>query len=218
MTLSTTFANTAKAALVAGLMAIMGMAAAPAQAATSSLTFSFGSAATHNGVVLRFSNGKFVNNYCLTTSEVRSALRAKGFKNVSIIRSLSKHRVVAVGQKNSRWYQLTVNTCTGQVQQERIYRRSNGTFSFTINLGGFGGNGGGGNGGGGTQNEELVCLVTFYDESQVAAGADADVERARVLPRSVAEGLDGPNDRRAIFDYGTDAQTTQTCNYLDQLN
>jgi uncharacterized protein YgiM (DUF1202 family) len=65
---------------------------------------------------------------------------------------------------------------------------------------------------------ELVCLVTFFERSQVAAGADADVQRAEVLPRREAEQRDRPNDRRAIFDYGTNQQNRETCRYLDRLN
>lgn len=95
-------------------------------------------------------------------------------------------------------------------------RRMRPDISFSIIIGG-GGFGGGGGGGGGTR-EELVCLVTFFDRDQVEAGRDADVERARVLPRSEAERRDGPNDRQAIFDYGTDRQTRETCDYLDNLN
>ena len=91
------------------------------------------------------------------------------------------------------------------------------SFSIIIGGGGFGGGSGGGAGGGGPR-EELVCLVTFFDRADVEAGADANVERARVLPRSEAERRDGPNDRQAIFDYGTDRQTRETCAYLDKLN
>lgn len=65
---------------------------------------------------------------------------------------------------------------------------------------------------------ELVCLVTFYSRADVAAGRDADVQRAEVLPMRVAERNDGPNDRRAIFDYGSDRETIRTCRYLDRLN
>jgi hypothetical protein len=65
---------------------------------------------------------------------------------------------------------------------------------------------------------ELVCLARFFRADQVAAGADANVQSARVLPRWQAEQIDGPGDRYGIFDYGTNAQTTDTCRYLDQLN
>jgi len=241
--------TTACAAIAAMTFGTAGLiAAAPAQAApsSSSVTFSFGSGINHNGVVLRFSNGHFANNYCLTDSEVRTGLRQKGFSQVKIVRSLGHHKVLAVGYRHSHWYQLIVDECTGQVDQQQVRRSSNGSFSF--NFGGYGnggysnggygngayddnghdnggyGNGndegGYGNGGGnnGHPNEEKVCLVTFFKASQVAAGADADVQSARVLPRSVAEAMDQPNDRRAIYDYGTDAQTISTCNSLDQLN
>lgn len=65
---------------------------------------------------------------------------------------------------------------------------------------------------------DLVCLVTFFSRDDVAAGRDADVQRAQVLSRRVAERRDGPNDRRAIFEYGSDRETIRTCRYLDRLN
>ena len=92
------------------------------------------------------------------------------------------------------------------------------SFSIIIGGGGFGGGGRHDDDDNGRPREELVCLVTFFNEEDVAAGADADVESARVLPRSEAEARDRPNDRRAIFDYGTDRQTRETCDYLDNLN
>ena len=67
-------------------------------------------------------------------------------------------------------------------------------------------------------DRDLVCLITFFRRDQVEAGADVNVRRAEVLSRRVAERLDGPNDRRAIFDYGTNRQTRETCRYLDRLN
>lgn len=67
-------------------------------------------------------------------------------------------------------------------------------------------------------SRDLVCLVTFFNRGDVAGGADADVQRARVMSRAEAERRDRPNDRQAIFDYGTNAQTRETCNYLDRLN
>ncbi|MEO6014265.1 MAG: SH3 domain-containing protein [Devosia sp.] len=65
---------------------------------------------------------------------------------------------------------------------------------------------------------DLVCLVTFHNRGQVAGGADADVQRAQLMSRQQAEQIDRPNDRRAIFDYGTNRQTRDTCEYLDNLN
>lgn len=67
-------------------------------------------------------------------------------------------------------------------------------------------------------NRDLVCLVTFYNRADVAGGADANVQRAQVMSRAEAERRDGPNDRQAIYDYGTNRQTRETCNYLDRLN
>jgi hypothetical protein len=65
---------------------------------------------------------------------------------------------------------------------------------------------------------DLVCLVTFFSRADVTAGRDADVQRAEILPLRVAERRDGPNDRRAIFEYDSDRETIRTCRYLDRLN
>jgi hypothetical protein len=100
-------------------------------------------------------------------------------------------------------------------------RRVRPDISFNIIIGGGGFPGGGfpGDGGpSGRSRDEQVCLVTFFDESDVEAGADADVESARIMRRSEAERRDRPGDRRAIFDYGSNRQTRETCEYLDNLN
>ena len=67
-------------------------------------------------------------------------------------------------------------------------------------------------------NRDLVCLVTFFNRGDVAGGADADVQSARVMSRAEAESIDRPNDRRGIFDSGPNRQTRETCDYLDDLN
>lgn len=69
-----------------------------------------------------------------------------------------------------------------------------------------------------SNTQDLVCLVTFFNRDQVDGGADANVERARTLPRRVAENLDGPNDRNRIFVYGSNQKTDETCRYLDGNN
>ena len=101
---------------------------------------------------------------------------------------------------------------------QRFQRRVPPGFTLFFGPGGFyfGDRSHQGNRGGG--GEELVCLVSFFNRSQVNGGADGDVEQARILPRSVAEQLDGPNDRNRIFTYGSNQKTRQTCNYLDNLN
>jgi uncharacterized protein YraI len=70
----------------------------------------------------------------------------------------------------------------------------------------------------GAGNRDLVCLVTFERRDQVAAGRDADVVRAQLVTRGEAARRDGPNDRQGTFDYGSNAETRRTCNYLDRLN
>jgi uncharacterized protein YraI len=96
-----------------------------------------------------------------------------------------------------------------------VIRRPQPSVSFSFSFGrGEGFSFGGPRG----SQRDLVCLVTFYERSQVEGGADADVQRAQVMTRAQAEAIDRPNDRRRIFDYGTNAQTRDTCRYLDRLN
>ena len=66
--------------------------------------------------------------------------------------------------------------------------------------------------------QQLVCLVTFFTRAQVSGGADANVQRARILPRREAMRRDRPNDRNRIFTYGSNRKTTQTCRYLNSIN
>jgi uncharacterized protein YgiM (DUF1202 family) len=101
-----------------------------------------------------------------------------------------------------------------QTRDERPRVNPNVTFSFSFGRG----NGYSYDAGRPHGRDELVCLVTFFDRGQVEAGADADVQKAQLLPRREAELRDRPNDRRAIFDYGTNQQNRETCRYLDQLN
>ncbi|HEV2517323.1 MAG TPA: SH3 domain-containing protein [Devosia sp.] len=62
---------------------------------------------------------------------------------------------------------------------------------------------------------ELVCLVTFNRRADVKAGRDRDVASAELLWMRDAQRYDGPNDRNAIYDYGSDRQTAETCRRLE---
>ena len=96
-----------------------------------------------------------------------------------------------------------------------VVRQSKPSVSFSFSFGrGDGFSLGGPRG----SQRDLVCLATFYKRNQVKGGADADVQRADIMTRARAEAIDRPNDRRGIFDYGTNAQTRDTCRYLDRLN
>jgi len=100
-------------------------------------------------------------------------------------------------------------------REDRAVVRTSPSVSFSFSFGRGNGYSMGGPRG---SSRDLVCLVTFQNPSQVAGGADADVRRAQIMTRAQAERLDRPNDRRGIFDYGTNQQTRSTCDYLDNLN
>lgn len=182
--------------------------AAPAQAAPGgiSLSFEFGNRPPPPPPPERI---------CMTKAQVVQGLRNNGYRDAKIVRNLGKGRLLVVGRKAAKWYQLRVDTCTGVVDNiRRVPRLSDGTFDFYLNFDGdylpptppA------------PPREKIVCLVTFFDASDVAAGNDDDVESAELMRQSEAEAIDRPRDRRAIFDYGSDRETRQTCEYLNSIN
>ena len=92
--------NAGTAAAMAALI-IGGAALAPAPAQAAGFSFNFGNAFMPNGVELQFSIGRFENNYCLSSSEIRSQLRTAGFRDVRIVKSLKRNLVLAVGRRGS---------------------------------------------------------------------------------------------------------------------
>jgi hypothetical protein len=95
-----------------------------------------------------------------------------------------------------------------QIGPDYLYDRNYGWYQRDYRFGNRWNNG----------NQDLVCLVTFFRRDQVSAGADINVQRARLLPIRVAQRMDRPNDRNRIFDYGSNRKTRQTCRYLDNIN
>ena len=140
----------------------------------------------------------------------------------SAVDVLSRGETVAVREcRSNGWCYITHPGPDGWVSgrylaDDPIVRRPSPSVSFSFSFGRGDGFSVGRPVQGGSR--DLVCLVTFFNPDQVAAGRDADVQRARVLPRAEAERRDEPNDRQGIFDYGTNEQTRDTCRYLDGLN
>jgi len=140
----------------------------------------------------------------------------------SVVDTLSRGETVAVRECSSNgWCYITHPGPDGWVSARYLsetptVQRSSPSVSFSFSFGRGDGFSVGRPVRGGSR--DLVCLVTFNDRDQVAAGRDADVRRAQVMSRAEAERRDGPNDRQGIFDYGTNAQTRDTCRYLDRLN
>ncbi|MDB5473001.1 MAG: serine-type D-Ala-D-Ala carboxypeptidase [Devosia sp.] len=146
--------------------------------------------------------------------------------NFRVVDVLSPGETVRVGECRSNGFCYISHSGPGgwvssrylaedrQVRSDRPRVSPNVTFSFSFGRG----DGFSFDAGRSRSQGELVCLVTFFERSQVAGGADANVQRAQLLPRREAERRDGPNDRRAVFDYGTNQQNRETCRYLDRLN
>ena len=148
------------------------------------------------------------NLVCLVTFFDRSQVSAGADANVEqarlLPRSVAERRVAA--NDRSRIFEY------GSV------RKTQETCRYLDGLNNVNHSGSGGVNGGGGGGQDLVCLVTFFDRSQVAAGADANVEEARILPRSTAERRVASNDRNRIFEYGSAQKTHDTCQYLNSLN
>jgi hypothetical protein len=157
-------------------------------------------------------------------AEARTSLNVRSGPGTgySVVDVLRPGQNVTVTRRSSGWCYLVKSGPDGwsscsylSFRGEAVVRSSpNISFSFSFGRGDGFSIGQPPRGG----RQDLVCLVTFFNRSQVEAGRDVDVQRARVLPRQAAEQLDRPNDRRAIFDYGTNRQTRETCEYLDRLN
>ncbi|MEP7173377.1 MAG: hypothetical protein ABI705_07805 [Aestuariivirga sp.] len=140
---------------------------------------------------------------CLVTFFKRSQVAAGADVNVQRAQLLPRRAAERLDRPNDR-NRIFVYGSDRQTRQTcRYLNRLNNNEQ---------GNGGPGN------DERLVCLVTFFSRDQVQGGADADVERARVLPSREAQRLDGPNDRNRIFSYGSPQKTRETCRYLNGIN
>jgi hypothetical protein len=179
--------------------------AAPVQAAPAgnlSLTFDFGNRPPPPPPPR--------DRICMGKEEIVRGLRNNGYRDARVMKNLGHGRVLAVGRKGDRWYQLRIDTCSGFVDQvQRVRRLSNGSFNFFLDFN---------DGDNLPPREELVCLVTYYDASDVQRGNEDDIESAELMRRSEAEDIDRPRDARTIFDYDSDREARQNCEYLNSIN
>ena len=164
-----------------------------------SITLYFGNGGYYYGDRVQPGVGRGQDSVCLVTFFDRSQVSAGADANVEqarlLPRSAAERRVASSDRNRIFEYgsaQKTRDTCRNLAGLNNVN-----------------------NGGGGP---DLVCLVTFFDRSQVSAGADANVEEARLLPRSVAERRVASNDRNRIFEYGSAQKTRDTCQNLNSVN
>ena len=142
MALSTMLKTGLRAGIVAlalGGTALVG--AAPVQAAQPTFGFqlNFGSGGfgpgPQGGIILNFGDDNYFE-YCLTNSQIRSALRNKGYRDVKIVKEYNNtNKVWAIGRKGFDWYQMRVDRCTGKVDRiEEIEQRSNNSFNLKFSF------------------------------------------------------------------------------------
>lgn len=136
-------------------------------------------------------------------------------ESVDVDRCASNGWCYVVKSGPDGWVSARYLTDSDGYEPDVVVRRPQPSVNFSFSFGrGDGFSYGGPRGG----QRDLVCLVTFYQRNQVEAGADANVQRAQLMTRAQAEAVDRRNDRRRIFDYGSNAETRETCRYLDGLN
>jgi hypothetical protein len=139
MNLSTTLKTGIRAGIVALALGGTALVAAPVQAAQPNFGFqlNFGNGGFGNGgIVLHFGDDNYFD-YCLTNSQIRSALRGKGYSQVKVVKeSNSTNKVWVIYRDDGDWFQARVDRCTHKVDRvEEIYPHGpdnsfNLTFSF----------------------------------------------------------------------------------------
>ena len=164
-----------------------------------SFTLYFGNGRFYYGDRIQPGAGPGQDSVCLVTFFDRSQVSAGADANVEqahlLPRSAAERRVASNDRNRIFEY--------GSAQKTRDTCRNLAGLNNVNNSGG---------------GPDLVCLVTFFDRSQVSAGADVNVEEARLLPRSVAERRVASSDRNRIFEYGSEQKTRDTCQNLNSVN
>jgi hypothetical protein len=138
MTLTSTLKTGIRAGIVAltlGGTALVG--AAPVQAAPApnfGFSLNFGNGG-NGGIVLHFGDDNYFD-YCMTNSQIRSALRNKGYRDVKIVKeSNNTNKVWAIGRKNGDWYQMRIDRCSHKVDQiKKIKKNNNNSFNLTFSF------------------------------------------------------------------------------------
>ena len=114
------------------LVGTMPVQAAPPQPSFGfSLNFGGGNGPSGGSIRLKFGDQDYYD-YCRTNSQIRSALRNNGYRDVQIVKEDNRNdKVWVVARKHGDWYQLRVDRCSGKVDRVReIERRNNGSFNL----------------------------------------------------------------------------------------
>ena len=167
----------------------------------SGFTLFFGNGGFYFGDRFAQNNGRRRDSVCLVTFFDRSQVSGGADADVERAQFLPRRVAESRDGPNDR----------NRIFEYGSYQKTRDTCRYLNNLDDVSDYNGG-------PAEDSVCFVTFFEASQVSGGADANVERARLLPRSEAEQRDGPNDRNRIFEYGSSQKTSDTCRYLNGIN
>jgi hypothetical protein len=141
MTMLTTFKAAGRAAVVALALSATALPATTPAMAQSEPSFSFRLGIGSDGNALSFGlrsgdRDRFVlRDRCLTNRQVVRGLRHHGFRDVDIIRTLSRSRVRVEADWGRRTYRMTVNKCTGEVYNIERVRRFDNDFGLEFRFG-----------------------------------------------------------------------------------
>jgi hypothetical protein len=126
-----------RAAIVALTLGASVMAAAPAMAQPS-FNFEFGIGSDGKPSVGfgvdSDGYGRIRPQVCLTDRQIIRGIRNEGYRDVQIVRELSRNRVGVIARDGRTWYSMRVNRCTGEVDRIERLRRYQPGLSFQFNF------------------------------------------------------------------------------------
>ena len=135
--LTSSLMKSGRAALIAIALGASAVTAMPAQA-QSQPSFNFQLGIGNDGNVMSFGMGTNDRKryrpirQCISDREVVRGLRHQGFRNVDVIRNLSRTRVAVVGSWHNGDYSMKVNKCTGEVYDIQRLRKHRGQPGFNL--------------------------------------------------------------------------------------
>lgn len=130
-----TMMKSGRAAIVALTLGAATITAMPVQA-QSEPRFSFQLDINGGNSAQTFSrgnrHGRIIIDDCLTNRQVERGLRNYGFRNVDVIRSLGRDRVLVVASWRNKDYVMKVNKCSGRVYDVKRLKKFRGQKGFSL--------------------------------------------------------------------------------------
>lgn len=134
--LISTLKASGRAAIVALTLGASMIAAAPAMAQPS-FNFQFGVGPDGKpsvGFGVDSDGDRRPIRICMTDRQIIRGIRDEGYRDVQIVRELSRNRVGVIARDGRVWYSMRVNRCTGEVDRIERLRNFRPGFRFQFNF------------------------------------------------------------------------------------